>query len=238
MHLLDRTLESPAENLALDEALFELCEQEATPSLRFWEPGSVFVVVGYTNRIQREVNVDACRSRGVPVLRRLTGGGTVVQAPGVLNFTVVLPIPPSGPLSSITGTNRYIMERHRKALQRLVTGSLTHQGDTDLALDGRKISGNAQKRGRRALIFHGTFLLALDTTLVEDLLRTPSREPDYRRGRSHGEFLSNLQLSTAELKAALQNEWQATELGRSIPDERVRELARMRYEDHSWNFRR
>jgi lipoate-protein ligase A len=238
MHFLDLTLESPEENLALDEALFEVCEQEGKPSLRFWEPTGVFVVLGYTNRARREVHLQRCVSLGIPVLRRLTGGGTVVQAPGVLNCTVVLPITPSGPLSTISGTNRFVLDRHQVALQGLVDGSLSREGDTDLALDGRKVSGNAQRRGRRAIIFHGTFLLALDTRLLEDLLPMPSREPDYRNGRPHEAFITNLGVDAAAVKDAVQREWQASDDNWSIGLEHIEGLVRQRYGNPSWNLRR
>lgn len=236
MRLVDLSLISPEENLALDEALFELCEESAIPSLRFWEPSRVFVVLGYTNHAAAEVHLQECRTRHIPVLRRLSGGGTVVQAPGVLNYTLTLPL--SGPLSTITGTNRYILERQQRALAPLVEGQLAIRGQTDLALEGRKISGNAQKRGRRAILFHGTFLLALDLTLVEALLPMPSRQPDYRGGRAHGEFLQNLGLDAARLKEALRANWQATPETHSIEPGQIEKLIRRHYGNPEWNSRR
>ena len=72
---------TPEQNLALDEALFELCEDGGPPSLRFWEPDRAFVVLGYTNRAAAEVNLQECQARSIPVLRRMTGGGTVFRPP-------------------------------------------------------------------------------------------------------------------------------------------------------------
>ena len=80
MKLLDLTLASPAENLACDESLLDWCENAAEEEiLRFWEPRDYFVVVGYANKLATEVNVAACEARGIPVLRRCSGGGTVSQ---------------------------------------------------------------------------------------------------------------------------------------------------------------
>src|SRR5260221_7020928 len=122
MKLLDLTLPTPAENLACDEALLDACEEGATDGvLRFWESGEYFVVVGYSNKVCTEVNLPECERRGVPVLRRCSGGGTVVQGRGCLNYALVLKIPESGPLTSLTETNRFIMERHRQTLVALLS---------------------------------------------------------------------------------------------------------------------
>src|SRR6185369_10225818 len=112
MKLLDATLPTPAENLACDEALLDLCEEAGVEVLRFWESRQPFVVVGYGNRIEREVNVEECRRRSIPILRRCTGGGTVVQGPGCLNYSLTLRIPEGGPLTTVTGTNKFVMQRN------------------------------------------------------------------------------------------------------------------------------
>ncbi len=120
MRLLDLSFPSPEENLACDEALLEMCEQGYEHEiLRFWEPPSVFVVLGYSNPASTEVNHDACRLAGVPILRRYSGGGTVVQGPGCLNYALILRTSSAGPLSTIPGSNSYIMNRQRRALDLL-----------------------------------------------------------------------------------------------------------------------
>src|SRR5688572_6131078 len=93
MRWLDLTFPTPAENLACDEALLDLCEAGfADEVLRFWESPTHFVVVGYGNKVDSEVEVAACRADGIPILRRCTGGGTVLQGPGCLNYSLVLRI--------------------------------------------------------------------------------------------------------------------------------------------------
>src|SRR3954454_25007928 len=93
MKLFDLTLATPGENLACDEALLDACEEEgAGEVLRFWEPREYFVVLGYANEARREVDLEFCATRSIRVLRRCTGGGTVLQGPGSLNYTLVLRI--------------------------------------------------------------------------------------------------------------------------------------------------
>src|SRR6266496_1909173 len=135
-----------------------------------------FVVVGYANRVATEVNVPFCQDNGVPVLRRCSGGGTVLQGPGCLNYSLVLPIDAAPPLASISGANRFILERHRDAIGAATGLPITVEGHTDLALRGRKFSGNAQRRKRTHLLFHGGFLLDFDLRLLTALLRMPPRQ--------------------------------------------------------------
>src|SRR5688572_18481289 len=102
MKCLDLTLSSPAENLACDEALLDFCEAGAAPGIvRCWGPPEYFVVVGYANQVAIEVNLPACRDAGVPILRRWTGGGTVLQGPGCLNYSLILQIAQHEALQSI-----------------------------------------------------------------------------------------------------------------------------------------
>jgi lipoate-protein ligase A len=238
MHLIDYSLPTPQENLAFDEALLERCTQDQIPRLRFWEPPGVFVVLGYANRAATEVDLGACRARGIPVLRRISGGGTVLQAPGVLNYTLTFPISQHGPMATITGTNRHILERHGEALSRLLDRPVERRGQTDLALEGRKVSGNAQKRAGRALLFHGTFLLALPFDLLDPLLPMPSRQPDYRADRTHRAFLENLPLEPQAVKRALATLWQATPQIHSVERDEIDRLLKRRYANPAWNFRR
>lgn len=257
--LLDLSLPTPAENLALDEALLDVCDAGGPESLRFWESPVPFVVVGYGNRVASEVNVPACEAAGVPVLRRCSGGGTVVQGPGCLNYNLVLRIPDEGPLTNVTGTNRFIMERMRDALQPLLPDPVVVEGHTDLgvecwsdrAIDGnaplrhpgtptlrhavvRKFSGNAQRRRRHAIVFHGTLLLDFGLGLIPRFLRHPSVEPGYRAGRGHLAFITNLGLSRTEVVRAVAGAWSATETLAPVPD--LAELA-AKYRSAEWNQR-
>src|SRR5712691_11540818 len=90
-------------------------------------------------------------------------------------------------------------------------GPVTVEGFTDLAVNGLKFSGNAQRRKRRCLLFHGTFLLDFDLSLVQKLLRPPSRQPAYRANRSHADFLTVVGWQASAIKAALQKVWNAKE---------------------------
>lgn len=201
--------------------------------LRFWEPPSLFVVVGYANRVQREVKVEACRHSGVPILRRCTGGGTVLQGPGCLNYTLIFRIDPA--VATVPATNRHVMTRQKNAIEAILQKPVAIHGFTDLALDDRKFSGNAQRRRRSVLIFHGTFLLGVDPAQMEQFLEMPSQQPGYRAQRSHRDFLTNLDLSASQVKEALKKEWH---VGAVLSSELHPPAALVgKYESDDWNFK-
>lgn len=239
MRYLDLTCESPAMNLAFDEVLLDLCEEDTEIEvLRLWEPQHYFVVVGYGNAVEREVDIGRCRKDDVPILRRYSGGGTVLQGPGCLNFSLILPVRSSRHLAGIGETNRFIMERHRKALEILTGEKIEVEGYTDLAIEGRKFSGNAQRRKCNALMFHGTILLQFDSTMVERYLRMPSRMPSYRDNRRHRDFMRNLPGEVVHVKAALRDCWNAHGELDPLPIDDARGLADSRYKSVEWTFRR
>lgn len=245
MKLLEWTLPAPEANLAADEALLDWCEARAETGcteeyLRFWVPDRPFVVVGYGQQVEREVDLAACRRLGIPVLRRCSGGGTVLQAPGCLNYTLILRIDPAGPTRSVPTTNRYILERHRTALTALLgrnSPPVQLQGETDLTLGGRKFSGNAQRRRRHCLLFHGTFLLQIHLDLMTAVLKMPSRQPDYRQGRSHADFLTTLPLTAEAVRQALIHIWSAHQTGTPPPADAIAHLIQTRYAQPDWIFR-
>lgn len=236
MKVLDLTFPTPEHNLACEEALIHWCEDGYEEEiLRFWEPSEHFAVLGYSGKIESEVDLALCQSSHVPVLRRCSGGGTVLQGPGCLNYSLVLRIENRDPLKGITETNLFMMRRLKNALEPIIGPGIEIQGFTDLALGRLKFSGNAQYRKRRFLLFHGTFLLHFDISLVDKLLPIPQRQPSYRRNRSHGNFLTNLNLPPHKIKEALKQAWGAADELKDIPLDSIERLVRERYGKEEWN---
>src|SRR5665213_1107089 len=91
MQFRDISFPTPQENIVFDEVLFNLAEKhEAGEFLRFWESSRIFIVLGRIGNENVDVNADNVQKDSIPVLRRSSGGGTVLQGPGCLNYTLVL----------------------------------------------------------------------------------------------------------------------------------------------------
>lgn len=238
MKLLDLSQPTPAENLALDEALLD--ERETSggePVLRFWETATPFVVLGYVCKIEDDVNRAECALRGVPILRRSSGGGTVLQAAGVLNYALILPIENGTPTENLTSTNNFVMQKMRDALQPLLHEIISIRGITDLTLGDLKFCGNAQRRRRHWLLFHGAFLLDCDLDLMSAVLKLPPRQPDYREHRTHADFVTNLQVPTKNVKDAVSKIWHANTFISDWPQTVVSKLVQEKYETDNWNLK-
>lgn len=208
LELLDVSLDSPAKNLALDDLL--LLEVDAglrKPVLRLWESSQPVVVLGRSSKCAIDVDMDACRAESVPILRRSSGGGTVVLGPGCLMFSVVLKA--NRIHTSIQAGIEFVLKRMSSAIKRAGC-DVAHAGTSDLIHQTRKFSGNSQRWKRGAFLHHGTLLYDANLEQISRLLRSPERQPDYRRDRSHADFVRNLNVDANRLRQAIIDEWQAT----------------------------
>jgi lipoate-protein ligase A len=236
MKYLDLFFADARRNLACDENLGDCCEAaDGGEVLRLWEPVDYFVVVGYSNRVRAEVNVAACAARGIPILRRFSGGGAVLQGPGCLNYTLALRNERPGSFGDIGHSYHRVLDRHRELFAKLTSERVEIQGTSDLAIAGWKFSGNSQHRKQRTTVFHGTFLLNFDLSLIGICLPMPSRQPAYRQGRSHESFLKNLSIDPARVKQALKEAWRADDPYDRVPNERIEALMETRYGREEWH---
>jgi lipoate-protein ligase A len=238
MHFLDLTLPTPAANLALDEAL--LLEAEAGAGgevLRLWEWPTPAVVLGSGGKLADDVDEAACRADGVPILRRSSGGGTVLLDRGCLLFSLVLAYERSSALREIPFSYVYILDRIRDALAGLLP-NIECAGTSDLASEGRKFSGNSQQRKRTHLLHHGTILYDFDLERVGRYLRMPDRQPEYRSGRDHSAFLCNLPATVVDLKERFRRTWEAVGEFAPWPHANVERLVAEKYEREDWTRRR
>lgn len=236
MKYLDVAFDDPASNLACDEALLELIEQKQIDDdvLRVWKSSKYFVVLGHANSLRSEVNQGECNAKGIGILRRMSGGGTVMQGPGCLNYSLILR-GSARRLGSIGEVFRHVLDRHRRLIEELTGKKTRIEGISDLTVSGRKVSGNAQYRKSRVVLVHGTFLLNFDLSLIDQYLRVPAKQPAYRRDRPHAEFLANLNLDSDAVRDGLITAWQAKEMFRQIPLSRIEALVQGRYGQKAWS---
>jgi lipoate-protein ligase A len=238
MLLLELTLPTCAENLALDEALLEAGEQGELPgeTLRIWESPQLAVVIGRSSKRSEEADLAYCDAHHIPVLRRSSGGAAIVMGPGCLMYAVVLSLAARPELRMIDLAHQFVLGRIRDALA-AVCPNVELCGISDLAVQGRKFSGNSLRVRRTHLLYHGTLLYDFPLTRVGACLKTPPRQPDYRAGRTHGEFVANLKVAPEDLRRALVKAFDAERALSAWPQALTRKLVADKYSQASWNDR-
>jgi lipoate-protein ligase A len=239
VRLLELTLPTPAENLALDEALLEDAESRTSPSetLRIWESDVPLVVVGRSSQLAIEVDQPQCQQLGIPILRRASGGAAIVTGPGCLMYAVVLSYELRPELRAIDRAHAFVLETIAEALRRL-DPRIARRGTSDLASGDRKFSGNSMRSKRRSLLYHGTLLYDMPLDQVTRCLRTPPRVPEYRQSREHAEFVINLEVARDELVTAMQSAWSAVEPQTDWPRDLTYSLAAEKYSRPEWTYQR
>ena len=264
------TLPTAEENLALDEALVEVADRRSLQSeqsnsdlesnpgneevLRLWELPSPCVVLGRASRLTDEVNTTACDADGVPVLRRASGGATIVAGPGCLMYSVLISYQKRPTWRGLDVAHLQVMRRIRDAVQNAADSfdlplQVEIQGTCDLTIDGRKFSGNALRCKRNWMIYHGTIMVAMPLHWLSKYLLEPPRQPAYREKRPHDTFVANV-LSPAsavesrvflrELVLQLASTWNATEPWESCSwrddvDVETKRLLGERYMQFAWH---
>jgi lipoate-protein ligase A len=184
----------PQANLDYDEELLRRAETSgAGECLRFWESPVPFVVLGRTSVAEDDVELSQTERDDIPVLRRASGGGTVLQGPGCLNFAVVLAMKRHTDLVSIHRSYAFILGKVIISLKEIgIDAEFRPVSDLVLKSTEQKFSGNAQRRGRKFILHHGTVLYDFDLSLISRYLKMPKKMPDYRARRPHNDFLVNI----------------------------------------------
>lgn len=237
--LFEVTMETAQQNLALDELMLrEVSRGELPACLRLWELPYQAVIAGRGNKLDLNVKMEACQEAGVPVIRRVSGGGTVILGPGCFVFSLYLKFPEEQH-PGISEATRLVMTTMQRSLQQHVENpdNLQVAGISDLIYDGLKFSGNSQRWKKNCFLHHGTILYDFPIGLTERLLTKPEREPEYRAGRTHEQFVTNLPLSRETLREALVSTWNAYPDDRELPLEEAKQLAVEKYQDTGWNER-
>jgi lipoate-protein ligase A len=212
MKVLDLSFPDPEQNLVYDDELLLKADKAGGGEvLRFWESSRVFVVMGRTCDEELNVRTAICQQDDVPVLRRSSGGGTVLQGAGCLNFSLILSKARHPDLNSITRSYAYIL---KKTIDALKSGGVESEFrpicDLIVPSGEKKFSGNAQRRGRSHILHHGTILYGFDLSLITRYLKMPPCMPDYRACRTHADFITNVNLHIPEFKEALASAWGAS----------------------------
>ncbi|MCC5891073.1 lipoate--protein ligase family protein [Exiguobacterium sp.] len=211
-HLLTTKDHTPAENMAIDEAVATFVARgELKPTLRFYSWAPHAISVGRFQRATRDLDRARLKTNDIPVVRRLTGGRAVLHA-DELTYSVILPeTMPSLP-TNVIESYRLLTEGVRRGYQSLGVPAEFSVPLTDadrealrkpksavcfdaasyyeLAVDGRKIAGSAQVRHQGAVLQHGSIPLSIDDDVLFDCFSMEADEKARAKERFSGKAVA------------------------------------------------
>ena len=172
-----------------DDDMLEAVRADGRPRVRVYPVREVAVVLGRGSKPEQEILAAPVLEDGVPVLRRRGGGCAVVLDRGNVVLSLVVPRPGfGGGRAEFAGISEWLIG----ALGRMGIQGVEQRGISDLAVGDRKVGGACVYRPLGLVYYSTTLLVDPDVELSERYLRHPPREPEYRRGRSHREFMGRL----------------------------------------------
>ncbi len=190
--LLNMRANRAAMNMAVDEAMLLSQKEQPNPTLRFYTWSSAAFSFGYFQDIASEVEVAACRADGIELVKRMTGGGTVVHG-WDLTYTLILPRHTGE--KSISEAYRCIGQSLVKAFETLGIHAechavetdvpqtrqnicLTNPADYDVMCNGKKLAGVSVRRNRNGMMFQGYISLDMPPASI---LRRVSRDREVQQ---------------------------------------------------------
>ena len=181
--------------------------EDNTSTYRYmvWEPGGLCIVLGQSNQLDQSVYVERAAADNVLVYKRPSGGETVVLSPGTLVVSILKR--GDGLRSPKLYFNTY-NEKIIQALRGLGIKNLSANGISDICIGNQKILGSSIYRSKDRVFYHGVLNRAESGDVIERYLEHPLREPEYRDGRSHKDFVTSLaqqgyQFTSEEIRRAL-----------------------------------
>ncbi|MFW9794635.1 MAG: biotin/lipoate A/B protein ligase family protein [Candidatus Thorarchaeota archaeon] len=172
-------------NLAIDESLARTMAkiEDKKNTLRFWRADSA-VVIGRFQCVHEEVNLAFCEANGIAIARRFTGGGTVYQDPGNLNFSICVDKKEDYVPKSLKYAYEKFIGSIASSLNSLDIPAIYDPVRCCIRIHDLKITGTAGWLKRGVAFLHGTLLINADLNSLRESLSPPANQPIYLRDKS------------------------------------------------------
>ncbi len=234
--------------VALFEAIMKSVENGIVEdTILFWRPSKPAVYIGYHQLVHEEVNVDICKKRDIPIVRRILGGGTGYSDRNQIIYNIIFrednPIIPYGPRN----VYRFILKGVVEALYGIGIRNVEIDEERfGVYVNGKKISGSGQLTSNGVVNSGGSFLIDFDFKTMKKILKNPVKnlKGDVENPEDGITYLKRevRDIKMEDAKKALRNGFEKI-LGRShdgILSKYEKELADKlmdKYLDEKWIFR-
>lgn len=178
-----------AEKDIVDYDIFNDARQRKINSVHIWSVVSTSVVIGRTTNIEDECRINEIKVDNIPMLQRLGGGCAVILSKGMLVFSII------GVREENTLSNYYFSMMNVliiRLLEEFGISGVKEDGISDICIGDRKIVGSSLHMSKEKFFYQASLLCDNDISLFSRYLKHPPKEPLYRRGRTHSDFVTNL----------------------------------------------
>lgn len=239
LHYLETGSQDPCFNLAFEEYILE--NRSRGDWLLLWQNANT-VVVGLNQNTAEEIDPDFVAKHHITVVRRMTGGGAVYHDLGNLNYSFITDL---GELSQMS-VARFCEPVCRALAGMGVSASVT--GRNDITVEGRKVSGVAQRIHRGRILHHGTLLFDSNPEMIAGALRADPSKFNSKSAKSVQSRVGLIRnflpqdMALSEFWQRLLDELGADGLIRESLEARelaqIRALADEKYRSWDWNYGR
>jgi len=168
---------------------FEIISSVSEQAYSVWVPDRIYIVLGKANQVEDSVMTEQARNDGIEILKRPSGGETVLLSSGMLVLSYKFFC---GNKIRIHDYFKIINSKIVSALEDLGIKNLQLKGISDIAIGDKKILGSSMYKKNETGFYHAVLNVSESVSLMERYLKHPKREPDYRAGRPHDEFVTSL----------------------------------------------
>lgn len=154
-----------------------------------WQPDGTYIVLGRANDSESSVYTELAKRDDIKIYKRPSGGESVILTQNMIVFSMKINI-------IKLKKPRYIFDIINKhlinSLKKIGIENLNSRGISDISIFDKKILGSAMYLKNNILFYHAVLNVKEDVSLISRYLKHPGREPDYREGRNHNDFVTSL----------------------------------------------
>ncbi|MBN1253028.1 MAG: hypothetical protein JXR51_13840 [Bacteroidales bacterium] len=168
---------------------FEIFNSSNLNDFKIWIPDKMYIVIGRSNNIEDSVFIEKVKEERIEIFKRPSGGETVILSPKTAVISVKLNV------KNELNVHHYFKEINTiiiSALSELGIKNLNQKGISDISIGNKKILGSSIYRKPDKIFYHAVLNISEDVSLISKYLKHPKKEPDYRKGRSHDEFVTSI----------------------------------------------
>ncbi|PLX09973.1 MAG: hypothetical protein C0594_05555 [Marinilabiliales bacterium] len=181
---------------------------QANKNYSFWIPDKKYLILGQSNKPEDSLFEEKVNEDNLTVYKRPSGGEAVILTKNTLVISIVFTAENfENPGKYFSIANGFIMN----ALRKLGISNIGQKGISDITIGNKKILGSSIYRRKDKIFYHAVLNVSESISQIAYYLKHPKKEPDYRKGRNHQEFVTSIRaegftFEIHEIISAIENE--------------------------------